>query len=213
MAGRIRPAGGARRTVVTSIATFAPVIAGGAYVGLTASNLSVPPVMFIGGGATLGIDYLREVLRPQAAAAAVAVGRDPAALRWSAVGLLAMDADRERARTAARAALCHLYAPLPHPYYEYTMREQGFGAAADALLRHMPAGRLDAAMAAIPEACIDALTIAGTPAECVARLQGYAGVIDEMLLLNCSPTTPDGVLASYREVMALPSALRRAQVN
>ena len=93
------------------------------------------------------------------------------------------------------------------------MREQGFGAAADALLRHMPAGQLDAAMAAIPEACIDALTIAGTPAECVARLQGYAGVIDEMLLLNCSPTTPDGVLASYREVMALPSALRRAQVN
>jgi len=167
----------------------------------------------IGGGATLGVDYLRDVLRPQAAAAAAAVGRDPAALRWSAVGLLAMDADRERARTAARAALCHLYAPLPHPYYEYTMREQGFGAAADALLLHMPAGRLDAAMAAIPEACIDALTIAGTPAECVARLQGYAGVVDEMLLLNCSPTTPDGVLASYREVMALPGALRRAQVN
>ena len=157
----------------------------------------------IGGGATLSVDYLRQVLRPQATAAAAAADRDPARLRWSTVGIIAVDDDRERARTAARAALCHLYAPLPHPYYEYTMREQGFAAAADACLRHMPAGEVAAAMAAIPDACVDQLTIAGTPAECRARLAAYADVVDEILLLNVLPAVNGDVMGSYRSLLSL----------
>ena len=125
-------------------------------------------------------------------------------LRWR---FIAMDEDRERARTAARAALCHLYAPLPHPYYEYTMREQGYGAAADAALKHMPAGRLAAAMEAIPDACLDHLVIAGTPAECRARLGAYATVLDEMLLLNVMAAGARDVLMAYQPLMQLPGAL------
>ena len=161
----------------------------------------------IGGGATLGVDYLREVLRPQAARAAADAGRDPATLRWSAVGVIAMDADRERARAAARAALCHFYAPLPHPYYEHTMREQGFGAAADVALEHMPAGRLEQAMAAIPDACLDTLVIAGTPAECRARIAQYVGVLDELLLLNVMPAPNGNAVMAYQPLMDLPVAL------
>lgn len=157
----------------------------------------------IGGGATLGVDYLREVLRPQATAAAAAVDRDPARLRWSAVSLIAVADDREHARHAARSALCHLYAPLPHPYYEFTMREQGFGAAADAALLHMPAGRLEAAIAAIPDACVDQLMIAGTPAECRARIAAYAGVVDELLLLNVLPAVDGDVLDAHRAMLSL----------
>jgi alkanesulfonate monooxygenase SsuD/methylene tetrahydromethanopterin reductase-like flavin-dependent oxidoreductase (luciferase family) len=164
----------------------------------------------IGGGATLSVDYLREVLRPQAAQAAAEVGRDPATLRWSAVGVIAMHDDRELARAAARSALCHFYAPLPHPYYEHTMREQGFGAAADAALAHMPAGRLEAAMAAIPDECLDQLVIAGTPAECQARLAQYAGVVDEMLLLNVMPAPAGNALMAYQPLMGLPTALNAA---
>ncbi len=164
----------------------------------------------VGGGATLGVDYLREVLRPQAAKAAADAGRDPATLRWSTVGVFAMDDDGERARAAARAALCHFYAPLPHPYYEHTMREQGFGAAADAALEHMPAGRLEAAMAAIPDACLDTLTIAGTPAECRARIAQYVGVVDELLLLNVMPPAAGNTVLGYQPLMTLPGALSAA---
>lgn len=165
----------------------------------------------IGGGATLGVDYLREVLRPLASRAAEDAGRDPASLRWMAVGVVAVDADRERARMAARAALCHFYAPLPHPYYEYTMREQGFAAAADAALKYMPDGRLEEAMAAIPDACIDTLTIAGTPAECQARIQAYRGVVDELLLLNVMPPSHGDAVATYQPLMPFPANLRQGK--
>ena len=159
----------------------------------------------IAGGATLSAEYLADVVKPQAADAANAVDRDPASIAWTAVSLVAVDDDRERARRAAREALCRLYAPLPHPYYEYTMREQGFGAAANALLERMPAGDLEASVEAIPDECIDRLVIAGTPEECRARLSAYEGIVDEMLLLNAMPTPEQDAIARYSPLMALVS--------
>ena len=159
----------------------------------------------IGGGATLSADYLREVLKPQAAAAAAEVDRDPTALGWTAVSLIAVDNDRERARRAAREAICHLYAPLPHPYYEYTMREQGFGSAVDALLKLMPAGDLEGAVALIPDECIDRLVIAGTLDDCRKRVAAYDGVVDDMLLLNALPATDGNILSAYDGLLQLPT--------
>ena len=71
----------------------------------------------------------------------------------------------------------------------------------------MPAGKLESAIDAIPDACIDQLTIAGTPEECRARLATYEGVVDEVLLLNVTPP-PEGapesaVVASYAPLMQL----------
>ena len=157
----------------------------------------------IGAGATLSADYLRETMKPRAFAAATAAGRDPAAIKWSAVGVIAAHADRELARRAAREAICHLYAPLPHPYYEFTMREQGFGAAADALLTLMPEGKLEAAVEAIPDECLDQLVIAGTPAECRTRLASYDGILDEMLLLNALPAIDGDIIAAYEPLMEI----------
>lgn len=99
-------------------------------------------------------------------------------LRWRTVMFTAVSADRAQARHAVRAALCGLFAPLPHPYYEYTMREQGFGAVVDRLRELVPAGRRDAAIEAIPDPLIDELTIAGTPAECRERIGAYAGLVE-----------------------------------
>ena len=90
------------------------------------------------------------------------------------------------------------------------MREQGFGAAADAALRHMPAGRLEEALAAIPDALVDTLVIAGTPAECTARLAAYAAVVDELLLLNVMPASGTAVVTSYQTLLRLPRALPAA---
>lgn len=157
----------------------------------------------IAASATLSAEYLRDVVKPQAAAAASEVDRDPDSLAWKAVSLIAVDADRERARRVAREAICHFYAPLPHPYYEYTMREQGFSVAADALLKLMPAGDLEASVAAIPDECVDRLVIAGTPDDCRARLASYEGVLDEMLLLNTIPPTAGDVIESYASLIAL----------
>ena len=153
-------------------------------------------------GATLSADYLRDVVRPLVVTTARAAGRDPATLRWNAVGFVAIDDDRERARRAAREAICHLYAPLPHPYYEFTMREQGYAKTVDALLTLAPAGRTEAAIDAIPDEVVDRLVIAGTPAECRARLTEYVGVVDEMLLLNAM-SAPDNIVASYAPLIGL----------
>jgi len=152
-------------------------------------------------GATLSAPYLRDVVRPLTDDAARHAGRDPAALRWNAVAFIAVADDRNVARRAAREAICHLYAPLPHPYYEFTMREQGFAATVEALLKLMPAHRLDAAVDVIPDEVVDRLVIAGTPAECQARLKEYAGVVDELLLLNALGGSD--VIASYAPLLAL----------
>jgi alkanesulfonate monooxygenase SsuD/methylene tetrahydromethanopterin reductase-like flavin-dependent oxidoreductase (luciferase family) len=159
----------------------------------------------IGGGATLSVEYLRDVVRPRVARDAAGARRPLP--RFYAVGLLALDSDRERARHAARAAIAHFYAPLPHPYYDYTLREQGFSAAADACLECVPAGRVAAALAAIPDELVDHLTIAGTFDDCVARVRAYAGVVDELLLLNVMPPTSTSVVAGYHALMQLPRHL------
>jgi len=157
----------------------------------------------IAAGATLSVEYLNDVLKERAAEAATALDRDPTSIAWTAVNIIAVDEDRDRARRAAREAICHFYAPLPHPYYEYTMREQGFGAAADALLKLMPTGKLEAAVAAIPDECVDRLVIAGTPDDCRARLAAYEGILDEMLLLNAMPVIDGDVMNAYRPLMDL----------
>ncbi len=157
----------------------------------------------IAGGATLAAEFLRDVVKPQAAEAAEAVDRDPESIAWTAVSLIAVDEDRERARRAVREAICRLYAPLPHPYYEYTMREQGFGAAVDALLKLMPSGDVEGSVNAIPDECVDRLVIAGTPDDCRTRLASYEGVLDEMLLLNATPATNANILDCYAPIMVL----------
>jgi alkanesulfonate monooxygenase SsuD/methylene tetrahydromethanopterin reductase-like flavin-dependent oxidoreductase (luciferase family) len=160
----------------------------------------------IAGGATLSAEYLRDVVKPQAAEAAAAVDRDPASIGWNAVSLIAVNDDRERARRAVREAICHLYAPLPHPYYEHTMREQGFSKAADALLKLMPAGELEASVDAIPDECVDRLAIAGTLEDCRERIASYEGVVDELLLANVAPATDGDIIGAYAPLMQLAVA-------
>ena len=156
----------------------------------------------IAAGATLSPEFLSEIVRPQAEAAANAADRDFQELGWSTVAVTACDPDRARARQAAREAICHLYAPLPHPYYEYTMREQGFAAVADALIELAPKD-LQRACEAISDECLDAIAIAGTPDECRNRLADYHGLVDELLLLNAMPPEADDALASYSALLGL----------
>ena len=152
----------------------------------------------VAGGATLSPSYLTETVKPLAKQYAEQVGRDFANLKWSAVAVFAMHSDEETARRAAREAICHFYAPLPHPYYEFTMREQGFGTVADALLKLMPNGQVEAAMDAITDECLDAISICGTAAQCREKIIAYRGLLDDLLLLNVAPSPAHDPCASYR---------------
>lgn len=165
----------------------------------------------IGTGATLSADYLNQVVRPAAFESAAEIDRDPDQLGWKTVAITAVHKDRETARRAAREALCHLYAPLPHPYYEYTMREQGFAAVADQLLELMPAGKLEAAVEAIPDEAVDSITISGNAAECRQRLLSYAGATDEILMLNALPPVPGKVGESFSALFELVREMSAAQ--
>ncbi|MEX2481648.1 MAG: LLM class flavin-dependent oxidoreductase [Gammaproteobacteria bacterium] len=157
----------------------------------------------IAGGATLSPEFLSEFLRPTVAAHAAKADRDPAAIEWRAVMFAAVSDDRAAAYGAARAGLCALFAPLPHPYYEYTMTEQGYGEVVERLRRLVPAGRLDAAIEAIPDAMVERFTIAGTLAECRARLAAYDDVLDEILLSNVMPVGAGGWQAAYAGFLRL----------
>ena len=120
-------------------------------------------------GAILSAEYARDVIQPAARAAAEEAGRDPHALGFLMGAMVAVDDNREKARQAAREAICRLFSPLPHPYYEYMLREHGFSAAADAACTYVPEGNMEKAIEAMPDEAVDRLTIAGTPAECRKR--------------------------------------------
>ncbi len=156
-------------------------------------------------GAILSAEYARDMIQPAARAAAEQAGRDPRQLGFLMGAMVAIDDDRERARRAAREAICRLFAPLPHPYYEYMLREHGFSAAADAACRYVPEGRLERAVEAIPDEAVDRLTIAGTPDEARQRLADYEGIVDEVICVNVFYSASDqaSMLDAYRRLIRL----------
>lgn len=142
-------------------------------------------------GVALGVlfspEYLREVIRPRAFRAAEAAGRDPRELEFPMGALIAIDENRDRARNALRRAIAGFFHPLPHPYYEFLLREQGFGDVADLALREIPRGRFEPVMERMDDGLIDRLAFAGSAADCAQRLAEYEGLADEAIFLNVTP--------------------------
>lgn len=115
--------------------------------------------------------------------------------------MIAVDDDREVARRLARNAVAGTFAAHAHPYYEHMLREQGF---AVQLERSLAAGDFAGASVAIDDAVIDTTVIWGTPNKCVARLERYEGLIDEVVFANVRPgSIPDAAdpCAAYRPVL------------
>jgi len=135
-------------------------------------------------GALLSPAYLREVVIPRFRRAADAAGRDPSALRAYVAPMVSVADDPAAARRAVASAICHLYWPLPHPYYDFVLREQGFSKAADAAQRHVPEGRIEKAMEAFTDDIVDTVSVAGTLAGARAQLAGFDGLVDQVLFVN-----------------------------
>lgn len=159
-------------------------------------------------GAITSVEYIRDVLQPRVRTAAAEAGRDPNALGFLMAGFVSVSEDREQARQAAREAICRLFHPLPHPYYDFMLREHGFSSAADAAKKYMPEGKLQHAAEAMTDEILDRVTIAGTPEECRRRIAAYQQVVGEVICVNVfySAAKDFDLKASYRNIVRLPDA-------
>lgn len=138
----------------------------------------------VGVGVLVSPEHLRDEIRVRAQGAAERAGADPAALRFPMAAMASVDGDEERARATTRHAICRLFHPVPHPYYDFLLRAQGYAAVADAAGELVPQGKVREAMAQVPDEVVDRLTITGTPAQAATRLAAYEGIADEAICLN-----------------------------
>lgn len=156
-------------------------------------------------GSLMTPDYIKQVIRPHVEKSVVESGRDPSAFEVMALPFASVGEDGESARRAAREAICQLYGPMPSPYLDYALRENGFGKAADAAARYMPEGDMDRAMEAMTDELIDSVTIAGTPEHCRARMATFDGTVDELIFVNVNYSSDEtvGVVPLFRDLIAL----------
>jgi len=157
----------------------------------------------VGIGIMSSVEFVRDLVRPNARTAAKAVGRDPDALAFPVGSIVSVNRNAEQAREATRASICNLFHPIPHPYYDSQLRQLGYSAFADRAAELMPAKRLREAMDLVPEEVIDTMTITGTPEECAARIKDYEGVADEIIVSRLAqPDEPSGI-AKYADLFDL----------
>ncbi|MFT7645463.1 MAG: 5,10-methylenetetrahydromethanopterin reductase [Candidatus Poriferisodalaceae bacterium] len=159
----------------------------------------------VGVGIMSSTAFMRDIVRPNATAAAVAAGRDPSALSFPMGALLSVNDDVEKARQAIAGRICGLFHPVPHPYYDSQLRQLGHGDFVDQAYDLIPAGRVSEAMGLVPDEVIDTMTITGTPAECASRIAEYEGLADEIVFGRVpQPEEPTGV-AAFESVFELAS--------
>ena len=109
----------------------------------------------------------------------------------------------------ARASICKLFHPIPHPYYDSQLRQLGYDEFADHAARLMSQGRLREAMALVPEEVIDTMTITGSLDECTARIREYEGVADELILARTAQRGEVRGMAAYEELFQLVDRVSR----
>ena len=159
----------------------------------------------IGVGIMASVEFMRDIVRPNAVASAEAGGREGSELRFPMGALVSVNQDSEAARDAARASICGLFHPVPHPYYDSQMRQQGFSEAANMLSELMPEGRTSEAKQLLPEEIVDSLTISGTPSECSRRIAQYEGVADQVVMMRVAQRNEPVGVAAYEPILELVS--------
>jgi probable F420-dependent oxidoreductase len=125
------------------------------------------------------VPYLEDVVLPAIENGALRNGRDPADVRVASLVFASVHADAEQARREVAAqiafyASAKTYAPL--------LERAGFAAAGEAIRDAFVRHDLDAMVAAVPEAMVDALAVAGTPDDVRSGLRRYEGLLDQAIL-------------------------------
>ena len=157
----------------------------------------------VGIGIMSSVEFVQDIVRPNAREGAKAVGRDPDSLAFPTAATLSLNRDVEAARDASRKSICKLYYPIPHPYYDSQLRQLGFDEFANQASSLMPAGKLKEAMALVPDDVIDRLTITGNVEKCAQRIQEYVGISDELILARTGQLTDKNIMADYEDLFDL----------
>jgi 5,10-methylenetetrahydromethanopterin reductase len=159
----------------------------------------------VGIGIMSSVAFVRDIVKPNARAGAQAQGRDPKSLAFPVASTVSINEDVQAARNASRAAICKLFHPIPHPYYDSQLRQLGFGDFADQAARLMPAGRIQDAMKLVPDEVVDTMTITGNLEQCTTRILEYEGVADELILARTAQRGEDGGIKAYEGLFELIS--------
>jgi probable F420-dependent oxidoreductase len=144
--------------------------------------------------------YLEDVVRPAIAQGAQRTGRDAKDVRVASLVLASTHDDPEVARREAAAQLA-FYASAKS--YAPVVERIGFAAAAEAVREAFARGDEEAMIAAIPDAMVDALAVAGTPEDVKAQLRRYEGLLDHAILYVPSyGVAPDRLRENARALIA-----------
>lgn len=149
-------------------------------------------------------EYVRDIARPALAAGAEHAGRD---VELPIAGYLtcSVNEDREAARQAARATVAFNSTVKT---YRVVHRHHGWEDHAERIREKWIGGDFAAAVQAVPDEMIDAITLAGTPDEVRARYaERWQGVYEHTLLWPPAFAGMDGVRAVI-ETFAQPEAGR-----
>lgn len=137
-------------------------------------------------------EYVREVARPALARGAERANRD-APVPIAGYLTCSVDADRDAARQAARVVVAFNSTVKT---YQVVHRHHGFEGHAKAIRERWQGGDFQAAVEAVPDEMLDAIALAGTPAEVRARFdERWAGVYEHTLLWPPAFRGMDGVRA------------------
>jgi 5,10-methylenetetrahydromethanopterin reductase len=157
----------------------------------------------VGIGIMSSVEFVRDIVKPNARAGAEAAGKDPDALAFPMAATVSINGDVEAARDASRRSVCKLFHPIPHPYYDSQLRQLGFGDFVDQAAKLMPEGKLREAMDLVPDEVIESMTITGNVDECAARIREYEGIADEVILARTAQRGEARGMAAYDEIFEL----------
>jgi probable F420-dependent oxidoreductase len=123
--------------------------------------------------------YIEEVVRPALHRGAQRAERDTGAVRLATYTLAACAQDEEVARREA-AAMIAFYGSVKS--YAGLFEICGFGAEAQRIREAFAARDVEAMVAAVTDAMVDELSVAGTPDQVNDRLRRFDGIVDEVVL-------------------------------
>jgi probable F420-dependent oxidoreductase len=124
-------------------------------------------------------EHIESVVLPAVAKGAAHAGRSPDEVAIASLVIAVADEDADRARREAAAQIAFYssaktYAPL--------LDSCGFAAEGEAIRTAFAAGDWEAMVAAVSEAMVDAIALAGTPGEVRDRARRYEGLLDHLIL-------------------------------
>jgi probable F420-dependent oxidoreductase len=144
--------------------------------------------------------HVMEVVRPAIAKGAAHAGRDPSEIAVASLVFASVHADAEVARREAAAQIA-FYASVKT--YTSLLEAIGFGGPGAAIREAFARGDHAAMVAAVPDAMVDALAVAGTPDDVRTQLRRYDGVLDHVILYTPSfGLTPERVRESALGLIA-----------